>query len=721
MRQLNPNNLTLPPDCGGKANGLARLARWGLRVPDTVFIPASMADPLSEPAIAQCIESLGWPLIVRSSATEEDGQRNAFAGLLESIHDITSTKELVAAIKTCRQSGGNERVKIYCQKRGIRFPLRVGVVIQPEASPDLAGVLFTRDPIFPNHKVAYVEWVSGHGRHLVGGEALDGRAWLDTKGQILRTDFLTDITVDFLAEIANALVDLEPNDNCWDLEFFVKDSQLWWVQHRPATAQPAPKGQATPAVLPWELPGLPDPIRQKTAKEKGLFEGWDEYNETTVSPLHYDGFYRTLWEACLDSICPPHSLLPTATNFVRCKQTVPIAIDAGNSTTSRKPQYCEATNLRQLLGKTTVQVSQLQQKLPQLQTAKESYSALLAVFKLYANLTSVRLKAMWSWIEGIEHCTNAIGRLLEKSGLKEIDPDALVDEILAAVDHETKRMRSGLKKLAVSQHDYQQAKQDFLVNFGHFQVEGVPYVLCPDKVLKGLAADPQTEATGPSTDLLAKTLDQLDPKDKDEFEQAVTELEGWFELRESSKTQQEIPYPLILNLESQLAKQLEQMEAIPIGSLELHSLSELETTINTGKSPLRPTVVADRRSILQWKQTAPWIPAWYSGETTMDQLSPGVATGPARIVRDLKGFARVCPGDILVARTTNPAWTPLFAKIAGLIVEHGSRISHAAIVAREYEVPAVAGFISATQQLVDGELVEVDGNNGTVKRLNTVG
>ena len=90
----------------------------------------------------------------------------------------------------------------------------------------------------------------------------------------------------------------------------------------------------------------------------------------------------------------------------------------------------------------------------------------------------------------------------------------------------------------------------------------------------------------------------------------------------------------------------------------------------------------------------------------------------SRLCRGLEEFAQVRQGDILVARTTNPAWTPLFAKIAGLIVEHGSRISHAAIVAREYKIPAVAGFAGATQQLVDGELVEVDGNKGEVRRLN---
>ena len=717
MRQLDLNSLALPPDCGGKASGLVKLAKHGLRVPDAVFIPVSMTDPLADQALAGQIECLGWPLIVRSSAIEEDGQLNAFAGLLESIHGVASTKELAAAIKACRQSGASERVKIYCQNRNIAFPLQVGIVIQPEANPDLAGILFTRDPVFPDHEVAYVEWVAGHGRRLVNGEALDGKAWLSATGQILRTDLLSDMPTAFLAEIADTLKILDADNGRWDLEFFIKDGQLWWVQCRPATAQPTLNDQTAPAVLPWELPGLPSPAQQAAAKERGLFEGWDEYNETAVAPLHYDGFYRALWEASLDSVSPPDTPLPTAVDFVRCKEGVPIAIDAGNPAAARTPLYCEATNLRRLLEEAANQIPRLQQQLPQLRTAKETHQLLLTALKIYANLSSVRLRAMWSWIEGIDRCAGIIKRFLEKSGTKGINPKALIDELLTSADHETKRMRVALKSLSATRSDYQKAKERFLADFGHFQVEGMPYALSSDEVLQKLAAAQTTETAGMSTGLFDRILARLDSRDKGAFKQTVADLKEWFELRESSKTQQEIPYPLILNAQARLARQLEQSGVIPADSLELHALAELSTAVRTGKSPVTSEMAVSRRSILKWKQAVPWIPSWYNGEAIVEQLSPGIASGPVRIVRGLEEFARVRPGDILVARTTNPAWTPLFAKIAGLIVEHGSRISHAAIVAREYKIPAVAGFAGATQQLIDGELVEVDGNSGEVRRL----
>lgn len=96
--------------------------------------------------------------------------------------------------------------------------------------------------------------------------------------------------------------------------------------------------------------------------------------------------------------------------------------------------------------------------------------------------------------------------------------------------------------------------------------------------------------------------------------------------------------------------------------------------------------------------------------------SPGVATGPARIVRTVDEFDRVQPGDVLIAQVTTPGWTPLFPVIAAVVTDGGSVAAHASIVAREYGIPAVVGTLDATRCLTDGELVTVDGGRGVVKR-----
>jgi phosphohistidine swiveling domain-containing protein len=104
-----------------------------------------------------------------------------------------------------------------------------------------------------------------------------------------------------------------------------------------------------------------------------------------------------------------------------------------------------------------------------------------------------------------------------------------------------------------------------------------------------------------------------------------------------------------------------------------------------------------------------------------DGASPGTAVGPARVVAGPEDFRRVRPGDVLVATTTTPAWTPLFGSIAALVTETGGILSHAAIVAREYRLPAVVGASDATKLLRDGEAVRVDGGAGTVTTLTGAG
>ncbi len=108
-----------------------------------------------------------------------------------------------------------------------------------------------------------------------------------------------------------------------------------------------------------------------------------------------------------------------------------------------------------------------------------------------------------------------------------------------------------------------------------------------------------------------------------------------------------------------------------------------------------------------------------TGDTLLQGMagSPGIAEGPARIIRDPSQFERLRPGDVLVAPYTNPAWTPLFQRAAAVVVDSGAPGSHPAIVAREYGLPAVVGTATATQVLRDGEWIQVDGGRGTVRRM----
>jgi rifampicin phosphotransferase len=95
--------------------------------------------------------------------------------------------------------------------------------------------------------------------------------------------------------------------------------------------------------------------------------------------------------------------------------------------------------------------------------------------------------------------------------------------------------------------------------------------------------------------------------------------------------------------------------------------------------------------------------------------SPGIARGPAKVVRSLTEAGKLEFGDILVAVTTAPPWTPLFATVAAVVTDTGGVLSHCASVAREYGIPAVVGTGNTSSLIRDGELLEVDGNAGTVR------
>jgi pyruvate,water dikinase len=94
--------------------------------------------------------------------------------------------------------------------------------------------------------------------------------------------------------------------------------------------------------------------------------------------------------------------------------------------------------------------------------------------------------------------------------------------------------------------------------------------------------------------------------------------------------------------------------------------------------------------------------------------SGGRATGPVRVIREVADFGLLRTGDVLVCPYTNPSWTPLFQRAAAVVVDTGGSGSHAAIVAREYGIPAVMGSAVGTSVLTDGQVVTVDGGSGRV-------
>ena len=136
-----------------------------------------------------------------------------------------------------------------------------------------------------------------------------------------------------------------------------------------------------------------------------------------------------------------------------------------------------------------------------------------------------------------------------------------------------------------------------------------------------------------------------------------------------------------------------------------------------------PAVVTEPFTIMLYGITSDAVNGWLHGSAQTGQLagmaaSPGVVEGPARVISGAEDLDTIEQGDVLVARITAPSWGPVFGRIAAAVTDIGGMMSHAAIVCREYGLPAVTGTGSATTTIVTGQRIRVDGNSGTITVLD---
>lgn len=138
-------------------------------------------------------------------------------------------------------------------------------------------------------------------------------------------------------------------------------------------------------------------------------------------------------------------------------------------------------------------------------------------------------------------------------------------------------------------------------------------------------------------------------------------------------------------------------------------------------------VAAMKKAKAEYLEARKRTPAWVIGETDVpppaDAVawsgipgSPGSATGPAYIVAGVNDFAGFPKGAVLVARTTNPAWTPLFYAAVAVVTETGGPLSHGAVTAREARIPAVMAVRDVLRSVKNGDILRVDGSTGRVFR-----
>ncbi len=366
--------------------------------------------------------------------------------------------------------------------------------------------------------------------------------------------------------------------------------------------------------------------------------------------------------------------------------------------------------------------------------------ALLAVGVLWLLLALARRgDCFGALVVGVETKTTETNRALE-SLATQIRSDPTLRDLFAQT--ETYPLQSALQQSEPGRA-FLRNFAAFLAQYGHREtgltISQPAWKDQPEVVLgmlKVLAATESQEAD--SYRVWKRTCDELlahsilgAPLLRNLFLKALTQARCFFQMREDTHFYATLAQPPMRRVALELGRRLEQVGALGTATDVFHlRLDELES-LGEPWPPSEKTLgqvhalVAQRKTKREALATKPIVdPRLLAieahgrvGENVIlsgSAGSPGIVSGPARIVHDVSEFGKLQPGDVLIAPVTNPAWTPLFQRAVAVVVDTGGLASHAAIVAREYGVPAVMGTLNGTQQLRDGQWIQVDGNRGLV-------
>lgn len=756
---------------GGKADSLANLSSAGIPVPGGFVVAVdayhkhcdaaqifgdeprqSICDiPIDEALVdafhlawMNCIGTSGRAA-VRSSALVEDSPNASFAGQFHTELHVGSVQDGLVALRRCWASLFSAHANAYAvhQSELARHSTSedkngMCVVVQRMIDAAVAGVAFTREPVTSSEDVVYVEWIRGVGDSLVSGDKIDGRIWFDTTGRALRTDYLNDATPIPSKQLWPALAGhlkrvaavLGPGQ---DVEWALSDGgQIYILQARPITGTVHSEDSIT-IPPPWVLPGRPR--KGWSEEQRRFFDLWDEYNPGAVTPLDYDLFMRNIWCASLEMLDEGNGA-PSIEDTVIRIHAVPIAIDPSIPpiTVTWTPSD---TSLADLVPQWRDTSEQLSRKAGDLTKIDDSqlFEVIDEAGRCHSEFASIRLLQMNEWIRGEEESIAALARLLEDIG----EPvGAMVSELRIGVDHETARMNQALHRLAQravggTDDNWLVDFEDFLARYGHVEIAGTLICDAREALVSSIR---QTALAGPGEDSLIEVRRRYERRRIEirallpehshvEFDEAVADLRCWIALREDSKTLENLPLLLLRKATAEADRRLRAYGRLPKdGDITLLALGELRDALVDGRQIVENFM--QRAALVSWKQERSWLPADFLGvNCDPDAIrfqglgaSAGTASGPVRIVSGIEQFGLVKCGDILVARATNPAWTILFNNIAAVVVENGSRLSHAAIVAREFGLPAVVGLPGITDALRSGDHVLVDGTRGEVTRMN---
>jgi pyruvate,water dikinase len=380
--------------------------------------------------------------------------------------------------------------------------------------------------------------------------------------------------------------------------------------------------------------------------------------------------------------------------------------------------------------------------IPRAMELRERYfpQALLGLARLWLLLTLAGRREFFGvLVSGVKTKTTETNQALEDLA-GQIRADSLLRDVFQHT--EIQDLRNKLESSDTGQ-TFLGRFQLFLERYGHREtaltISRPAWKDQPDAVLGILRVLAGTESVRPGHyEAWQKTRDELlthsilgTPLLRKLFLKSLASARAFFQIREDTHFYLTLAQPTIRRISLELGRRLTEVRALTELEEVFHlRLVELE---DIGKKwPPSESAIADIREMVARRKAlrerladkpmfdprllAVTSPAHEEKDVLLRGTSgsPGMARGPARVVRDISEFGKLQAGDVLVAPVTNPSWTPLFQRAAAVVVDMGGSASHAAIVAREYGVPAVMGTMNGTRLLQDGQWIQVDGSRGLI-------
>ena len=811
IEQIRENDME---SVGGKARSLGQMSAAGLPVPPGFCITTaayrrlrgqSLSDDMGLiEQIRAAYRQLGGGLVaVRSSATAEDGTDASFAGQQETILGVRGEEEVYAAIVRCWESLHSESAVAYRRHRGISDDeLAMAVIVQRLVQAEVAGVLFTRDPLDATGNRMLVEASWGLGESVVSGKVTPDRFHLDwTTGRIVEQQIATktvQVTPDGTREVptekqaqpclpAERLAELAELGRrveaffgeARDVEWAWADGRFWLLQARPITASGAAEREqvrraemaalarrAEPGGTVWSrynIPeGMPEPTPMTWALVSHLLSGRGGCG-MMYSDLGYGGRDTDTAE-CVYDLIAGRVYCNLSREARRLSDWVPMeypfaALKADPSRALspqlvRNPSRAGASFWLLLPVRLPFIIRGMVRRLTRLGALSSSFadSFRQQIVPAFAAEVAHANAEDWSNLDSpalLERLFFWCKRTLEDFARESLKPTALAAIARAGLESilqrklGVERTRMALGELSMGVHpdpeaDFPSAVRDlmegrldrsvFLERFGHrgsqdMELSQPRWSEDPSSLDRLIRQPPALKTTDEAGDHWEKiaTEAKLSGLERAALQPQVRALHTYLGLRETAKHHFMRGYALIRRALVELDRRYRLQSGIffltPEELPKLIEGEDVTRVINERRRRRRialslelpPVIFSDDLEAIGRPQ-----PIEGADQLRGVPLSAGVAEAPALVLTEPRTDNLPEEPYILVCPSTDPAWVPLFIQARGLVMEIGGVLSHGAIVAREYGLPAVAGLPGVQRRLQTGQRLRVDGGAGTV-------